>query len=343
VGLTVTFVGNTGVVGNPSGRFSQSSQVRVINVAKVLRKDGMRTMIVFPLRDSIRSVSWAIEEADICVFHRIQGSRSTWVDFGYLNAFATARRLRKKIVFDVDDAIHLNFPLVAQSIALASSAIFAGSHSLFETYRHYNKKVVLVPSAVDTDVITPIPHRKKEGLVLGWHGSVRVHLDNLLSLTAVLSRLSKRYDFRFRILGTAGDLNLQRKLQGQFTGVGLDFGPAKWFDYAELPYYMSDVDIGLYPLLDSMWNRAKCSMKLLEYMAMELPSCSSRAGENRYIIDTGANGYLAADDSEWVDKIGRLIDDPDLRRRIGLRARADVLRSFSLQNVSKSIESIIGG
>jgi glycosyltransferase involved in cell wall biosynthesis len=340
--IRVAFIGNIGVVGNPSGRVSQSTQVRVLNVARSLETQyGMETKVMFPLRDSPQEMNVAIARADVAVFHRIQGSRHTWVDLGYLGALATAKRLRKKVIFDVDDAIHLTFPAIAQMVAMSSMAVFAGSHALVGHYAKVSRSVSLVPSAVDIDLIGPTPRKEKSDIVIGWHGSVRGHLDNLLLLSNVLARLSEKYDFTFKVVGTAGDLSLQRMLQQRFPRIRLNFGPDHWFAYSELPRFMSDVDIGLYPLRDSRWSRAKCSMKLLEYMAMELPSCSSAIGENSYIIRDEENGFLAANDSEWVARIGNLIDDGGLRKDMGIRARRSVLESYSLSIVTRSIERII--
>jgi len=324
------------------GRVSQSSQVRVINIAKSLEKEyGIDTKIVFPLRDSGEKMVRTIAQCDVAIFHRIQGSRHTWIDSGYFETFVAAKRLGKKVIFDVDDAIYLNFPLITPLVAMTSSTVFAGSHALLERYRHFSRSVTLVPSAVDTELISPVPQSGNGPIVLGWHGSARVHLDNLLSLSNVLLELDRKYNIIFKILGTVGDTRLQQELQNRFGSVKLEFGPPRWFPYCELPHHMSDVNIGLYPLFDNEWNRAKCSMKLLEYMAMEFPTCSSRVGENNHIIKDGRNGFLASSDSEWIAKIGKLIDDASLRKEMGVRARASVLESYSLRAVTQSIEHTI--
>ena len=340
--IRVAFIGNTGAIGSRRNQSSQSSTVRVVNIGKSLEEMyGFETSVVFPSQTPLPEIMETIARSDVAFFHRIQGSRRTWVDAGYLAAFRSAKWSKKKTIFDVDDAIHLTFPGLSSVLGMSSSAVLAGSHSLVRHYSHVSRNVHFVPSAVDTDVIGPTSHTEKGAIVLGWHGSVSGHIENLFLLANALSFLSEKYDFTLKIVGTAGDTRLQRILQKRFSKIKLDFGPNRWFAYSELPGFMSDVDIGLYPLSDTRWNRAKCSMKLLEYMAMEIPSCSSAAGENNFIVEDGENGFLASNDSEWALKVGRLIDDSGLRRDIGIRARLSVLKSYSLPVVTQSIESVL--
>jgi glycosyltransferase involved in cell wall biosynthesis len=251
-----------------------------------------------------------------------------------------ARQYRKKIVFDVDDAIHLTFPCFAEYIANCSK-VFAGSHALIDYYKRFSKNVTLIPSSVDTDVIRPLSHLKSSATVIGWHGSAFGHLENLNLISSVFKKLSSKFDLVFRILGTAGNLHLQQILLRRFEGVRLEFGPDYWFAYEQLPHYMATVDIAVYPLVNTYWNRSKCSMKLLEYMAMELPSCSSRVGENAYIVSDGLNGFLASNQDEWMVRLKRLIDDKELRIDMGKKAKAQVDKTYSVERVSQEISDLI--
>src|SRR6266545_819689 len=47
-------------------------------------------------------------------------------------------------------------------------------------------------------------------------------------------------------------------------------------------------------------------------------------GVNREIIDDGVNGFLASTEDEWVEKLGRLLVDRDLRRQFGEAGRRTV-------------------
>ncbi len=94
------------------------------------------------------------------------------------------------------------------------------------------------------------------------------------------------------------------------------------------------IGIGLMPLDDSWWTRAKCAFKLLQYMALGIPSVASPVGMNREVIEHGRNGLLAKTDEDWISGLNELISQPAKRRDIGSAGRATVKRSFDLPVVS---------
>jgi glycosyltransferase involved in cell wall biosynthesis len=87
--------------------------------------------------------------------------------------------------------------------------------------------------------------------------------------------------------------------------------------------------MGIMPLPDTEWERGKCGLKALQYMALGLPSVVSPVGVNREIIDHGRNGFLATTEDDWVVTLDRLLVDPELRFRVGRAARVTVEERFS--------------
>jgi len=67
-------------------------------------------------------------------------------------------------------------------------------------------------------------------------------------------------------------------------------------------------------------------------MALEIPVVASPVGVNMEIIQDGFNGFLASTTEEWIDKLIRLIDDPQLRNRMGKAGRKTVLERYSVQS-----------
>ena len=90
-------------------------------------------------------------------------------------------------------------------------------------------------------------------------------------------------------------------------------------------------DIGLMPLSDDVWTRGKCGFKLLQCMAVGLPVVCSPVGANREIVTDGVEGFWAARQEEWVEKLTTLADDAELRQAMGNRGRDKVLRRYSLK------------
>jgi glycosyltransferase involved in cell wall biosynthesis len=94
------------------------------------------------------------------------------------------------------------------------------------------------------------------------------------------------------------------------------------------------------PLPDDEWSKGKCGFKALQYMALEVPAVVSPVGVNPKIIDHGVNGFLCSTCEEWNDALKKLIEDPDLRKRIGINGRKKVMENYSVLSNSKTFLSL---
>jgi glycosyltransferase involved in cell wall biosynthesis len=72
---------------------------------------------------------------------------------------------------------------------------------------------------------------------------------------------------------------------------------------------------------------------LMEAMAMEIPCVATRIAGIPELIEEGVDGLLVApsDSGQLAGAIARLMDDPDLRKRIATRARAKVTERYHLR------------
>jgi glycosyltransferase involved in cell wall biosynthesis len=85
------------------------------------------------------------------------------------------------------------------------------------------------------------------------------------------------------------------------------------------------------PLPDDEWAKGKCGLKGLQYMALEIPTLMSPVGVNTEIIQNGVNGYLPDKENEWVDILSGLIENKELRERIGKAGRQTVVNKYSVE------------
>jgi glycosyltransferase involved in cell wall biosynthesis len=90
-------------------------------------------------------------------------------------------------------------------------------------------------------------------------------------------------------------------------------------------------DIGIMPLPDAPFERGKCGYKLIQYMACNKPVVASPVGVNQRIVSHGVNGFLASTYEEWVQALLHLIDNPMLRKEMGVMGRQKVEAEYSLQ------------
>ncbi len=280
--------------------------------------------------------------ADVVVLHR----SSNFVDYAMIKRIK--KMLSTKIIFDYDDAIfHTRLPgrIVFHShlnqVLSLSDAVTAGSHYLQEFARKFNSNVTLLPSPVDMALFNPSVRRVNDGdsITSGWLGAgTKYQLRYLKILKEPLDVLAQKYDFRLKIVSA-----LSKQVRKEFTNhrFDVDFGLDHWVPIEETPGLVADFDIGVMPLTDDKWSRGKCAMKLLEYMAMKLPTVSSAVGENKYVVDHGHNGFLATGPDEWADLIEKLFVDPNLREDLGEGGYETVRYRYSLQPVVDTLEHVI--
>ena len=255
-----------------------------------------------------------------------------------------------RVIFDLDDLIYgrsvveftqpflraLQDPHQTEIISSRSRAVVAGSSYLRDLALQHNRNVFLIPTPVDTDRFRPRRENSKPEkgeIVIGWIG-IPGALVYLRAIENVLRDLSGRYPIRLKLI--------TRIPEKPFTLNGVKIKTVPW-SYETEVQELEELDIGIMPLPDSEWARGKCGLKLLQYMAMGIPSVSSRVGANSEIVEEGRDGFLAQDPDEWAGKLSRLVEDAQLRKKMGSEARAKVLEKYSLGKMAPRLAGVLKG
>jgi glycosyltransferase involved in cell wall biosynthesis len=243
----------------------------------------------------------------------------------------------KKLIFDFDDAIYLR-PHVTSKInkmISLSNVVIVGNETLRKYAVQFNKKVVVIPTVVDTSKYRPAlqpRHNSDHRTIIGWIGSDpnRGDLDHM---KPVFDWVGNNYKDRV-VFQTIGSRPLEME-----TELTLEFVP--WTlekSISELQKF----DIGIMPLHDNAWNRGKCGLKLIQYMAVGAAPISSQVGINNEIIEHGVSGFLASNDDEWIDYLSQLIDEKVRRKRIGEAARVRIESRYSVKSVLPLLIETLG-
>jgi len=104
---------------------------------------------------------------------------------------------------------------------------------------------------------------------------------------------------------------------------------------------LQNFDIGIMPLPDNEWTRGKGGYKLLQYMAVGIPCIASPVGINMELIRDGENGFLAATEDQWYEKISLLTRDQELRKKMGMRGRDFVVKNYSFEVAAPKLISAL--
>ena len=76
-------------------------------------------------------------------------------------------------------------------------------------------------------------------------------------------------------------------------------------------------------------------------MALGLPTVATDVGTNPSIISHMKNGWLVKTEDEWIEALETLINNPDLRAKIGEEARRKIIENYSIEVTKDKYLSIL--
>jgi glycosyltransferase involved in cell wall biosynthesis len=243
-----------------------------------------------------------------------------------------AKVFRKKIIFDFDDAIwltpepagnrlanRLKWSSKTPLICRWAYRISAGNAYLADFARQHNPQVILNPTTLDTEHWhNQIKNQLTQKCVIGWTGTHST-LPYLLELLPVIRELEQDFDFTFLVISNRNP---------GFELRSFVFLP--WRKETETEDLLQ-FNIGVMPLPDDAWTRGKCGFKALQYMALGIPAVVSPVAVNMEIVKEGENGFLCQTPQAWKQRLTELLQDADLREKLGKKARQTIVERYSVQ------------
>lgn len=248
----------------------------------------------------------------------------------------------RPIIFDFDDAIWLlhtaeanrffgwlKFPGKTKTICGLSKHVVVGNNFLADYARKFNSNVTIIPTSVDTERFKNVNASKSSNkVVVGWTGS-STSQTYLEMFENVLSEISRRRNIEIRV---HSDREPELK--------DVSYVWRRWSSETEAEE-LSEFDIGIMPMPDDKWARGKCAMKALLYMSMETPAICTAIGANQEVIKHGENGLLALSDEEWLNCLETLIDDAELRKKLGKEGRQTIIENYSAESSAAKFAKVI--
>jgi PEP-CTERM/exosortase A-associated glycosyltransferase len=198
------------------------------------------------------------------------------------------------------------------------------------------RRIFVVPNGVDTARFTPCEKDPAFARRFGFEGkTVVAYIGTLfrfegvgLMLEALARMLDKRDDVRGLVVGY-GELEPELKALHAKLGLGDKVVLTGKVAPSEITRYYGLADVLCYPRESHRITELTTPLKPLEAMSMQKAVVCSDVGGLRELVTDRETGlwFAAGDADDFARVLGRLVDDADLRRAIGERARADMIRS----------------
>lgn len=277
-----------------------------------------------------------------------------------------ARRLGKPVIFDTDDLVfepelttwhravknlsaadqvqHLDGVRCYLATLLACDAVTVATPVLAELARKRGQLAIVHRNALGQEMraLADDLHRRRSArgargkIVIEYGSGTATHDIDFQETSRGLEQVLERFpQVELRI---AGPLTLPPSLERFSERIRHD-PLTNWQDWFRA---LSEADIALAPLeMGNIFCRAKSEIKFVEAGAIGLPVVASEIDPFRDAITPGADGFLAANDDDWIRSLSQLVEHPGLRARMGEAARRTVERRYSPEARTADLANIL--
>lgn len=309
--------------------------VRLILPLRELQKDPRFKITIFDntlSKEEMQSFDWRVvaQEYDILYMNYMT---LVW-DFVMIGTLF--RKYGKKIVFDLDDLIweiqsdnssYEGFKQGSEGRAIITDIVREVDYvTCTNTYlkngiasycKIPHKKIKVFPNRIDLDLYNwRAKLVKKHTVRIGYFGSSS-HFNDLGSppFVEAIDRIMKEFpNVEFVTIGAM--LASARKKYG-YRYIS-DFGHQDIYSWVKMfPDKLGDIDIFVVPLIESVYCKAKSSVKALEMGSTCKPVVFQNIRQYQEVVEDGKNGFLCRTPDQWYQALKALIESPETREKMG--------------------------
>lgn len=197
---------------------------------------------------------------------------------------------------------------------------------LRQEFLKLNPNVVVLPNLINKNFFPEKPDFNKKEFRIGWQGGASHYEDLYMIKDVVKEVLTKHSDIKFCYFGDM-----------RFTGLFKDSPQDQiewhpWVNHNTYPYKLAlmNLDVGLCPLVDNVFNRNKSAIKWMEYSMFDIATVASDIPPYSPVITNGQDGLLVKDDA-WVDAIFDLYSNSEKRKKIARNAYENVMANHNIE------------
>lgn len=277
----------------------------------------------------------ALNQIDILI---IQRETAEQISFKELKKLFKDNRV--KIIYEIDDNLINLYPSHPLYNIYKNKKSFyvdyiknvdlltVTTKALRDEFKVYNKNIAILPNYLNTQLINnKIKTIENNKIKILFSGS-KTHIADLEVIEDAIIEIYKKYKDKIEIIFW-GDITQKIEKNCQFTKI------QKFFNkYEEYLKYLSslNIDIGLIPLCNNEFNKAKSNIKWLDYSAVGIASILSDVEAYNSSVVNNVNGLLVENNiQDWISAIEDLINNSIKRKQISKNAYQTVIEEYSLQ------------
>ena len=234
-----------------------------------------------------------------------------------------------KLIYDMDDNIYAvsnDNPVVDTVNKLrtnfevclrACDGLTVSVPNLKRLYSKLNDNIYVNPNGLDFGLWDKLKTKKSVRKIrIGWRGAYG-HKEDLEMILPVMKAIQKDYpNVEFVTFGWSYP---QRFWKEHHEWVSL-------FDYPNMLSSL-DLDIAVFPLMDSAYNRCKSNLAYLEYSALKIPTVLTPTENQKGMVALEARSSY-----EWYQALEKLIKDKKYRLDLGQKAYDHAKGNYNIQN-----------
>lgn len=287
----------------------------------------------------------------------------------YPNILKHSKLSGRLAIYDIDDmdwdvpkenpSYHFfkeaNLEQTIKQCIIEASVITTTTTKFANEIRQFNSNVKVFPNALDYDYYYWNLPKKDDGFVRVAYIGGSSHIEDLKLIKGLGKWIITNFDNTKFILGGYDSKIIGPTMAGTRLLSYDDSSKNIWWHYKKLlfgepkdvdwsrieilrtrmveiyPILFRDVDIILAPLLNNKFNSAKSELKIVEASSVGVPVIASNIWEYKNCILQGINGYIANNITEWKTFLTKLIQDKELREKIGKNLQKRFKKTYSIE------------
>ena len=337
-----------------SGGVGDSARYRTTHVAEELENNGFECAVT--VQDNPFLLHY-VNKFSVFVFHRTLYTKKV------AKLIERIKKQNKTIIFETDDLVydpkylkHMDYyekmnPLerklydngVGGEILQDDYVKVATTTTRFlaDKLKENGKEVFIVPNKLSTEDVKnatlslrggTTKQSQKNMIKLGYFSGTISHNKDFVTITDVLVKIMTKYDYVELLL--VGPLDVENELVQKFGD-----------RIVQLPYVarkkhfanIAKCDINLAPLeYNNPFCEAKSELKFFEAGIVKVPTVAIDNQTYRDAIKDGIDGFVAKNSDEWADKLSQLIENEELRQKMGQKAYQKTVEQYTTKNAKNN-------